>query len=165
VCPPDPPSHPRISGVPVVERNSQKLAGILTNRDVRFASNPKQPVAELMTKDKLITVRENVDRETAKRLLHQHRIEKLWEAFARQMVGNVAGPKYVSCWHETLAVNMATGYSAVTGRMQAVVLHAGVGLMQGSMGVHGARKWNTPMMVMSGEALTFGDDESFRDEN
>jgi IMP dehydrogenase len=69
--------HHRISGVPVVERNSQKLAGILTNRDVRFASNPKQPVAELMTKDKLITVRENVDRETAKRLLHQHRIEKL----------------------------------------------------------------------------------------
>jgi IMP dehydrogenase len=66
-----------ISGFPVVERHSQKLVGILTNRDIRFASNPKQPVAELMTKDKLITVRENVDRETAKRLLHQHRIEKL----------------------------------------------------------------------------------------
>jgi IMP dehydrogenase len=66
-----------ISGFPVVERGSQKLVGILTNRDVRFASNPRQPVAELMTKDKLITVRENVDRETAKRLLHQHRIEKL----------------------------------------------------------------------------------------
>jgi IMP dehydrogenase len=66
-----------ISGFPVVERNSQKLVGILTNRDIRFASNPKQPVAELMTKDKLVTVRENVDRETAKRLLHQHRIEKL----------------------------------------------------------------------------------------
>jgi acetolactate synthase I/II/III large subunit len=42
------------------------------------------------------------------------------------MVGNVAGPEYVSCWHETVAVNMATRYSAVTGRMQAVVLHAGV---------------------------------------
>ncbi len=54
-----------------------KLAGIITNRDVRFASDPHQPVAELMTKDKLITVRESVSRDDAKRLLHQHRIEKL----------------------------------------------------------------------------------------
>jgi IMP dehydrogenase len=54
-----------------------KLVGILTNRDVRFATNPKQPVAELMTKSDLITVRENVGMEEAKRLLHQHRIEKL----------------------------------------------------------------------------------------
>lgn len=67
----------RISGIPVVERGSGKLVGILTNRDVRFASSPSQPVAELMTKDKLITVRESVNTEEAKRLLHQHRIEKL----------------------------------------------------------------------------------------
>jgi len=67
----------KISGIPVVERGSGRLAGILTNRDVRFASDPHQPVAELMTKDKLITVRESVSREDAKRLLHQHRIEKL----------------------------------------------------------------------------------------
>ena len=67
----------KISGIPVVERGSGKLAGILTNRDVRFASNVQQPVAELMTKDKLVTVREGVDKEEAKRLLHQHRIEKL----------------------------------------------------------------------------------------
>jgi IMP dehydrogenase len=67
----------RISGIPVVERNSGRLVGILTNRDVRFASDPRQPVAELMTKDKLVTVRENVAREEAKRLLHQYRIEKL----------------------------------------------------------------------------------------
>ncbi|TAN44810.1 MAG: IMP dehydrogenase [Rhodospirillales bacterium] len=67
----------RISGIPVVERGSGKLVGILTNRDVRFASNPNQPVAELMTRDKLVTVRENVNTEEAKRLLHQHRIEKL----------------------------------------------------------------------------------------
>lgn len=67
----------KISGIPVVERGSGKLVGILTNRDVRFASNVQQPVAELMTKDKLITVREGVDKEEAKRLLHQHRIEKL----------------------------------------------------------------------------------------
>jgi len=67
----------RISGIPVVARGSGRLCGILTNRDVRFASDPLQPVAELMTKDGLVTVRENVAREEAKRLLHQHRIEKL----------------------------------------------------------------------------------------
>ena len=67
----------RISGIPVVERNSGRLAGILTNRDVRFAEDDKQPVSELMTRDNLITVREEAEREEAKRLLHQHRIEKL----------------------------------------------------------------------------------------
>jgi len=72
----------KISGIPVVEpaRNGSrdgKLVGILTNRDVRFASNMRQPVSELMTKDKLITVKEGVDRDEAKRLLHQNRIEKL----------------------------------------------------------------------------------------
>src|SRR5215831_4809810 len=66
-----------ISGIPVVERSSRRLVGILTNRDVRFADDPHQPVSELMTRDDLITVRENVSREDAKRLLHQHRIEKL----------------------------------------------------------------------------------------
>jgi len=65
-----------ISGVPVVER-SGKLVGILTNRDVRFATDPGQRVAELMTKDRLVTVREGVSQAEAKRLLHQHRIEKL----------------------------------------------------------------------------------------
>jgi len=67
----------RISGIPVVERTSGKLVGILTNRDMRFATNMAQPVAELMTKDKLITVSENVERDQAIKLLHQHRIEKL----------------------------------------------------------------------------------------
>ncbi len=66
-----------ISGIPVVEPHTGKLVGILTNRDVRFASDPRQPVHELMTKDKLITVHEGVDRSEAKRLLHHHRIEKL----------------------------------------------------------------------------------------
>ncbi|MCW9039644.1 MAG: IMP dehydrogenase, partial [Rhodospirillales bacterium] len=70
-----------ISGIPVVEKGSGKLVGILTNRDVRFADNVNQPVRELMTAntdDKpLITVREGISRDEAKRLLHQHRIEKL----------------------------------------------------------------------------------------
>ena len=67
----------KISGIPVVERGSGKLVGILTNRDVRFASNPAQPVHELMTRERLITVRESVSKDEAKRLLHQNRIEKL----------------------------------------------------------------------------------------
>ena len=67
----------RISGIPVVERGSGRLVGILTNRDVRFASNPRQPISELMTATNLVTVREGVDKSEAKRLLHQHRIEKL----------------------------------------------------------------------------------------
>jgi IMP dehydrogenase len=67
----------QISGFPVVERGSGKLVGILTNRDVRFANDQRQTVRELMTKDRLITVKEGVDRAEARRLLHQYRIEKL----------------------------------------------------------------------------------------
>ena len=70
-------AHHRISGIPVVERGNGKLVGILTNRDVRFATNGEEPVAELMTKENLVTVREGVPAEEARRLLHQFRIEKL----------------------------------------------------------------------------------------
>lgn len=72
-----------ISGIPVVENGGSgghvtgRLVGILTNRDVRFASDPSQRVSELMTSERLVTVRESVDQDEAKRLLHQHRIEKL----------------------------------------------------------------------------------------
>jgi IMP dehydrogenase len=71
-----------ISGLPVLEtpRNGSdkgRLVGILTNRDVRFATNLEQPVSELMTKERLITVTRSVAQEDAKRLLHKHRIEKL----------------------------------------------------------------------------------------
>ena len=69
-----------ISGIPVVERGAGaakgKLVGILTNRDVRFAQDNRQPIAELMTKN-LVTVREGVGKTEAQRLLHEHRIEKL----------------------------------------------------------------------------------------
>jgi IMP dehydrogenase len=71
----------QFSGLPVVEADSGRLVGILTNRDVRFADNPDQAISELMTRhtpDKpLITVTEGADRDEAKRLLHKHRIEKL----------------------------------------------------------------------------------------
>ena len=70
-----------ISGIPVVEGGGNghagKLVGILTNRDVRFATDPRQKVAELMTKERLVTVREGVKQDEAKKLLHQYRIEKL----------------------------------------------------------------------------------------
>ncbi len=66
----------RISGIPIVEA-SGKLAGILTNRDVRFAENTKQPVSELMTRDNLAKVAVGTSQEDARRILHQRRIEKL----------------------------------------------------------------------------------------
>ncbi|UHS60405.1 IMP dehydrogenase [Agrobacterium vaccinii] len=73
-----------ISGIPVVENGgsgghkSGRLVGILTNRDVRFASDPAQKIYELMTRENLVTVKESsVDQQEARRLLHKHRIEKL----------------------------------------------------------------------------------------
>jgi IMP dehydrogenase len=67
----------KISGIPVVEKSSGKLVGILTHRDVRFAQNVQQPVSTLMTAENLITVKEGVSKQDAQKLLHQHRIEKL----------------------------------------------------------------------------------------
>ena len=67
-----------ISGIPVVEKGGKgRLVGIVTNRDVRFATNPEQAVSELMTRDKLVTVKRSVSQGEARKLLHQHRIEKL----------------------------------------------------------------------------------------
>src|SRR5580693_2774462 len=69
-----------ISGIPVVERGANgkpaRLVGILTNRDVRFADDPRQTISDLMTR-KVVTVGEGVSQDEARRLLHQHRIEKL----------------------------------------------------------------------------------------
>ena len=67
----------RISGFPVVERDSGRLVGILTNRDVRFATDPATRVYELMTREGLITVADGAEHDEARRLLHRHRIEKL----------------------------------------------------------------------------------------
>ncbi len=66
----------KISGLPVVEPGTDKLVGILTNRDVRFASQQDMPVSELMTKD-VVTVEEGISHHEARQILHQHRIEKL----------------------------------------------------------------------------------------
>jgi IMP dehydrogenase len=67
----------KISGIPVVEKERGTLVGVLTNRDVRFASDRRQPVHELMTKENIITVRKDTTHDEAKRLLHKHRLEKL----------------------------------------------------------------------------------------
>ncbi len=69
--------HYGFAGFPVTEEATGKLVGILTNRDVRFAENPEQPVKELMTSENLVKVYNSVDKDEAKKLLHKHRIEKL----------------------------------------------------------------------------------------
>jgi IMP dehydrogenase len=72
-------AHHRVSGIPVVENGSGgpgKLIGIITNRDVRFADDPNEKVANLMTRD-VVTVREGAGEDEARRLLHKHRIERL----------------------------------------------------------------------------------------
>ena len=73
----------------------------------------------------------------------------VWEALARQQINESEGPRYINCWHETLAVDMAIGYTRITGKLQAVLLHAGVGLLQGSMGIHGAT--NTMKIIRVGD--------------
>jgi IMP dehydrogenase len=67
----------KISGIPVVERDSGRLVGIITNRDVRFASDPNTRVYELMTRENLVTANADVTPAQARALLHKHRIEKL----------------------------------------------------------------------------------------
>ena len=67
----------RISGFPVVERETGRLVGILTHRDLRFEKRLDRPVAEIMTKDNLVTARPGISLEQAKEILHANRIEKL----------------------------------------------------------------------------------------
>ncbi|MDY0008129.1 MAG: IMP dehydrogenase [Bdellovibrionales bacterium] len=66
----------RISGLPVIEQPSQKVIGIVTHRDIRFFEDYAAPVSDLMSKD-VITVKEGTSQEDAKKLMHQHRIEKI----------------------------------------------------------------------------------------
>ena len=88
---------------------------------------------------------------------HDSEWPPIWEALTRQKIGGLAGPAYMDCGHETLAVGVAVGYTQITGRMQAVLLHAGAGLLQGAMGLQGARAYEVPMLVMSGESLSYGE--------
>jgi len=81
----------------------------------------------------------------------------LWEALARQRRDGRKGPVYIDCGHETLAVGIAAGITQITGKMQAVLLHAGPGLAQGAMAIGSARDLEIPMLVMSGESSTYGE--------
>jgi thiamine pyrophosphate-dependent acetolactate synthase large subunit-like protein len=81
----------------------------------------------------------------------------VWEALARRDAAGEAAPRYLDLAHETIAVGMATGYAAVTGRVQAVLLHAGAGLLQGANAVHGALLTGLPVVVCSGESTGYGD--------
>jgi acetolactate synthase-1/2/3 large subunit len=81
----------------------------------------------------------------------------VWEALARRDAAGEAAPRYLDLAHETIAVGMATGYAAVTGRVQAVLLHAGAGLLQGANAVHGALLTGVPVVVCSGESTGYGD--------
>jgi acetolactate synthase-1/2/3 large subunit len=85
----------------------------------------------------------------------------VWEAMAKQVHEGRDGPKFMDCWHETLAVDIACGYTLATGKMQAVLLHAGSGLLQGLMGVHGSLIAGVPMLIISGESITYGENPDF----
>jgi len=85
----------------------------------------------------------------------------VWEAMAQQIQRGGNGPALMDCWHETLAVNIAAGYTLATGRLQAVLLHAGAGLLQGAMGIQGAWFAGVPMVVISGETMTYGEQPDF----
>src|SRR3989304_128177 len=85
----------------------------------------------------------------------------VWEAMANQIHRRKDGPKLLDVWHETLAVDMAAGYTLATGRMQAGLLHAGAGLLQGAMGIHGAFVTGGPMVVLAGESMPYGEQPKF----
>jgi IMP dehydrogenase len=140
-----------ISGIPVVERSAGtssinvppsapgKLVGILTNRDVRFATDPRQTVAELMTREKLVTVREGVGQDEAKRLLHQFRIEKLLVVDAqyrcvglitvKDMEKAVANPDACKDEQGRLRVAAATTVGELGFRRTEALIEAGVDLV------------------------------------
>jgi acetolactate synthase-1/2/3 large subunit len=85
----------------------------------------------------------------------------VWEAMANQIRDGKNGPTLLDFWHETLAVDVAAGYTLASGKMQGVLLHAGSGLLQGAMGIHGAWLAQTPMVVISGESMTYGEQPDF----
>jgi IMP dehydrogenase len=128
-----------ISGIPVVEGEARRLVGILTNRDVRFATDPEVPVRQLMTAEKLVTVREGVAREEAKQLLHRHRIEKLLVVDAEyRLIGLITVkdiekaqtfPFACKDQHGRLRVGAATGVGPAGLERADALIEAGVDLL------------------------------------
>ena len=128
----------RISGIPVVD-GSGKLAGIITNRDVRFATDLNMKVASLMTNENLVTVKAGVDREEAKRLLHKYRIEKLivvdddYKCVGLITVNDMEKaadhPLAAKDEHERLLVGAATGTGDAGFERAAMLVDAGADLI------------------------------------
>jgi IMP dehydrogenase len=129
----------RISGIPVVEGEARRLVGILTNRDVRFATDPSVPVRQLMTADNLVTVHEGVTPEQAKQLLHRHRIEKLlvvdddYRLIGLMTVKDIEKsqtfPHACKDGHGRLRVGAATGVGATGLERAQALIEAGVDLL------------------------------------
>ena len=128
----------RISGIPVVD-SAGKLAGIITNRDVRFATDMHMKVADLMTNENLVTVKAGVDREEAKRLLHKYRIEKLivvdddYKCVGLITVNDMEKaadhPLAAKDEHERLLVGAATGTGDAGFERAAMLVDAGADLI------------------------------------
>jgi IMP dehydrogenase len=121
----------KISGIPVTE-NSGKLVGILTNRDVRFADQPDQPVRELMTSENLVKAYNSVAKEEARKLLHKNRIEKLLVVddnetciglvTVKDLEKSEAHPNATKDRHDRLRVGAAVGTGDVNGVERAMAL-------------------------------------------
>ncbi|WP_421694365.1 IMP dehydrogenase [Aestuariivirga sp.] len=128
----------RISGIPVVDA-SGKLCGIITNRDVRFATDLNMKVADLMTNQNLVTVKTGVDRTEARRLLHKYRIEKLivvdddYKCVGLITVNDMEKaadhPLAAKDEHERLLVGAATGTGDAGFERAALLVDAGVDLI------------------------------------
>ena len=128
----------KISGIPVVD-GAGKLVGIITNRDVRFATDLNMKVADLMTNENLVTVKAGVDREEAKRLLHKYRIEKLivvdedYKCVGLITVNDMEKaadhPLAAKDEHERLLVGAATGTGDAGFERAGLLIDAGVDLI------------------------------------
>ena len=127
------------SGIPVVEPGENgKVVGIITNRDVRFADDENQPISELMTR-KLVTVPEGVSQEDARRLLHQHRIERLIVVnddfhcvgllTVKDMEKAASNPNASKDAQGRLLVGAATGVGAAGEERAAALIDAGVDIV------------------------------------
>lgn len=124
-----------ISGFPVCEADGT-LVGILTNRDMRFASDAEQEISELMTHENLVTVSEEVSKEEAKALLHKHRIEKLLVVdkagkctglmTVRDIERAATHPNAAKDSHGRLRVGAAIGTDATSEARALALMEAGV---------------------------------------
>ncbi|MEK7848548.1 MAG: thiamine pyrophosphate-binding protein, partial [Chloroflexota bacterium] len=87
----------------------------------------------------------------------------VWEGLARLRANGEAAPTYINCRHEGLAVAAATGYTKVTGRPQAVLLHTNVGILNAALFIRAAYHEQVPMLICAGEGVAFGEDPAVRD--